>query len=90
MSENKIQYTNRNYDDYRKSLIDITKKYYKDTFGNLDDASIGTWLIELLSDIGDNLNFHIDRVYQETNINSAQQTSSLMDMARNSGLKIPG
>ena len=90
MSENKIQYTARNYNEYRNSLIDITKKYYSDVFDSLDDASIGSWLIELLSDIGDNLNYHIDRVFQETNIDSAQQISSLQDIARTNGLRIPG
>lgn len=90
MSENKIQYTNRNYDDYRKSLIELSRKYYSDVFDSFGDASIGQWLIDVLSDIGDNLNYHIDRSYQETNIDSAQQISSLQDMARTNGLRISG
>ena len=90
MANNKIQYTKRNYDEYRQSLIDITKKYYGDVFDNINDASIGEWLIDLLSDMGDNLNYHIDRVFQETNLDTAQQTNSLNNIARTNGTKLIG
>ena len=45
MAENKISYLNRNYDEYRKSIIEIARQYYPDVFANLNDASIGAWLI---------------------------------------------
>jgi len=89
MAENRISYINRNYDDYRKSIIDLTRKYYPDVFANMNDASIGAWLIEVLSDIGDNLNYHIDKTFQETSIDSASEPSSIRDIARTNGYKIP-
>lgn len=88
--ENKIKYDARTYDDYRKELLKLTQEYYPDVFGKLDDASVGDWMIEVLSDIGDNLNFHIDRVYQETDLQSASQLSSLQNIARTNGLRIGG
>lgn len=30
MAENKLSYLNRNFDDYRQSIIDITRQYYPD------------------------------------------------------------
>ena len=87
--DNKISYLNRNYNDYRQSIIDITRQYYPDVFENLNDASIGAWLIDILSDIGDNLNYHIDRNIQETSLNYAKEFSSIQDMARTYGLHIP-
>ena len=89
MAENKLSYLNRNYDDYRQGILDITRQYYPDVFANLNDASIGAWLIDILSDIGDNLNFHIDRNIQETSLGSAREFSSIQDMARTNGLRIP-
>lgn len=89
MAENKLSYLNRNYDDYRQGILDITRQYYPDVFANLNDASIGAWLIDILSDIGDNLNFHIDRNIQETSLGSAREFSSIQDMARTNGLHIP-
>ncbi len=90
MSENKINYASRTYDDYKKDLMRITSQYYPDVFGKLNDAAIGQWMIELLSDMGDNLNFHIDKVYQETSVDSASQLNSLLSIARTNGLKITG
>ncbi|MCD8208302.1 MAG: baseplate J/gp47 family protein [Bacteroidales bacterium] len=90
MSENRINYLHRSYDECKQDLLDITRKYYPDVFGNINDASIGAWFVEMLSDVYDALNYHIDRVYQETDIDSAQQLSSLQNIARTSGLRIPG
>lgn len=89
MAENKLSYLDRNYDDYRQSILDITRIYYPDVFANLNDASIGAWLIDVLSDVGDSLNYHIDRNVQETSLDSAKEFSSIQDMARTNGLRIP-
>jgi hypothetical protein len=90
MAENKISYIARTYDDYKNEIKELTRKYYPDVFYSLNDASIGEWLIELVSDVGDNLSYHTDRVFQETNIDSANEMSSLLSLARTHGLKIPG
>lgn len=90
MSENKIAYTSRTYDDCKNEIIKLTQQYYPDLFDRLDDASIGSWLIEMVSDVYDALNFHIDRTYQETMIDSAKQKESLTNIARTNGLRIPG
>lgn len=90
MSEKKISYLSRNFDDYKKSLIDFAKKYYPNVAESLNDASIGSWLIDMIAAVSDNLSYHIDRVYGETNIESAQERSSIYALARNNGFKIPG
>lgn len=90
MAERKISYLARNYDDYRNSIIDITKKYYGDVFDNFNDASVGSWIVDIVSDIGDNLSYNIDRAYQETSIDSANDSNSLFDIARTQGCKVPG
>ena len=89
MAENKLSYLNRNFDDYRQSIIDITRQYYPDVFENLNDASVGAWLIDILSDIGDNLNYHIDRNVQETYLDSSKEFTSIQNIARTNGLRIP-
>lgn len=89
MAENKLSYLTRNYDEYKQGLIEITKQYYPDVFADLNDASVGQWLIELLADMGDSLQYHLDRVVQETSLESAREYSSIQDMARTAGLKLP-
>lgn len=88
--EKKISYLNRTYSDYKNALIEMSKKYYPELATSFDDASIAAWQIDVAADIADNLSYHIDRVYQETNIDSAQERASLYSMARNAGVKIPG
>ena len=88
--EKKISYLNRNYDDYRNALIELSKTYYPDMSFNYEDASVGSWFIDLNAAVADELSYHIDRVYQETNIDSASKASSVFTIARNMGFKVPG
>lgn len=88
--EKKISYLNRTFSDYKEALIEMSEKYYPDLSKSFNDASIAAWQIDVAADIADNLSYHIDRVYQETNIDSAHEKSSLYAMARNHGVKIPG
>lgn len=90
MAENKISYLNRTFDDYREALKDFLKKNYPQITTDFDDASIGSWLIDLVAAVGDNLSYHIDRAYSETNIETAQKTSSIYSLARSNGFKVPG
>lgn len=90
MSNRKISYVNKNFDDFRGALIEYTKQYYPELVDSLNDASVGSWLIDMIAGVSDSLGYHIDRAFQETNINGAQETSSLYNLARNNGVKIPG
>ena len=88
--EKGISYLNRTFHDYKKSLLDYTRQYYPELERDFNDASIGSWLLDVVANVGDNLSFHIDRVYQETNIDSANEKASVYNLARNNGVKIPG
>lgn len=88
--EKGISYLNRTFNDYRNSLLNYTKQYYPGLDDEFNDASIGSWLLDVVANVGDNLSYHIDRVYQETNIDSARERASIYALARNKGVKIPG
>lgn len=90
MANKKINYLARNFDDYRSELIYFSNKYYPELSDNYDDSSVGSWFIDLVSAVGDNLSYHIDRMYQETNINSTNLKSTVLNIARTNGLKVPG
>lgn len=90
MSEKNLSYLNANYNDFRNGLIEKSRKYYSDIFDSWNDASIGAWWVDIIADISDTLRYNIDRVYQETDIDSASSKQSLMQIARTNGLKISG
>lgn len=88
--DRKISYVNKDFADFRQALIDYTKQYYPELVDSFNDASVGSWLMDVVAGVSDSLSYHIDRAFQETNINAAQQTNSLYNLARNNGVKIPG
>ena len=90
MAEKRISYTVRDFQDVRTELINFTKSYYPDLIDNFNDASIFSALLDLNAAVSDNLHFHIDRSIQETVLQYAQQKSSIFNIARTYGLKLPG
>lgn len=90
MANKKINYLARNYDDYKSELIYFSNKYYPELADSYDDSSVGSWFVDLVSAVGDNLSYHIDRMYQETNLNSTNLKSTVLNIARTNGLKVPG
>ncbi len=90
MANRKISYTDRDFEGLRQDLINFTRQYYPELIDNFNDASVYSVFLDLNAAIGDNLHYHIDRSVQETVLQYAQQKSSIYNIARTYGLKIPG
>lgn len=90
MAEKKIAYTERDFLGIRNELLRLTNTYYPDLIKNANDASIYSVFLDLNAAVADNLNFQIDRTFQETVLQFAQERSSLYNLARTYGLKVPG
>jgi hypothetical protein len=90
MANKKISYTTRDFQSIRTELINFTRTYYPDLIDNFNDASIFSALLDLNAAVSDNLQFNIDRSIQETVLQFAQQRSSIFNIAKTYGLKIPG
>lgn len=88
--EKKINYLARDFQSIKSELIKFSNQYYPELADDYNDSSVGSWLIDLMSAIGDDLSYHTDRMYQETNINSANMRSTVLNIARTNGLKVPG
>ena len=88
--EKKINYLSRDFADIKDELIKFSNTYYPELADDFNDSSVGAWFIDLVAAVGDDLSYHTDRMYQETNIDSANLKSSVLNQARANGLKIPG
>lgn len=88
--EKKINYLSRDFASIKDELIKFSNQYYPEVADDFADSSIGAWFIDLVSAVGDDLSYHTDRMYQETNINSANLRSTLLNLARTNGVKVPG
>lgn len=90
MANKKISYTTRDFQSIRTELINFTKTYYPELVDNFNDAGVFSVLLDLNAAVTDNLQFNIDRSIQETVLQYAQQRSSVFNIAKTYGLKIPG
>lgn len=88
--EKKINYLSRSFENIKEELLKFSNQYYPELADDFNDSSVGAWFIDLVSAVGDDLSYHTDRIYQETNIDSANLSSTVSNMARTNGLKIPG
>ena len=90
MAQRRISYTVRDFAAIRQELINYTRTYYPELIDNFNDASVFSVFLDLNAAVADNLHYHIDRSIQETVLQYAQQRSSIYNIARTYGLKIPG
>ena len=90
MAQRRISYADRDFESLRQDLINYTQQYYPELIDNFNDASVYSVFLDLNAAIGDNLHYHMDRSIQETVLQYAQQRSSIFNIARTYGLKIPG
>jgi len=90
MSDKKISYGVRDFQSIRTELLNYVRTYYPDLINDFSDASIFSVFLDLNAAVADNLHYHIDRSLQETVLQYAQQKSSIYNIARTYGLKIPG
>lgn len=90
MANNRISYSSRDYQSIRTDLLNYTRTYYPELIQDFNDASVFSVFLDLNAAVADNLHYNIDRSIQETVLQYAQQRSSIYNIARTYGLKLPG
>ena len=90
MANRKIPYTTRDFQAIRVELQNYVRTYYPELIQDFNDASVFSVFLDLNAAGADNLHYHIDRSIQETVLQYAQQKSSVYNIARTYGLKLPG
>ena len=85
--EREIKYSNRDFNDFRTSLIEMAKSYFPDTYNDFSDTSPGMMFIEMAAYVGDVLSFYQDTQLQETFLNYAQDKKNLFNLAYMMGYK---
>ena len=85
-----LNYNARTYDDYKSELKAFTQKYYPTVINDFNDASVGQWFMDLNAAVADDLGYYNDRMFQETQLDQAQEKKSLLNIARTNGLRVDG
>ena len=90
MASKKINYICRDFEAVRGELEKFSYQYYPELAADFNDSSVGAWFMDLVAAVGDELAYYTDRSYQETTLDSANLRSTVLNIARNSGLNVPG
>jgi len=86
---NIIRYSSRTFGEIRMDLIAYIRQTYPEILSDFSDSSIGAMLIDLNAGVTNNLSINTDRVFQETQLDYAQQKTSILNIAKNLGFNIP-
>ena len=88
MAANKnIKYINKDFNEYRASLIDYAKTYFPTTYNDFSPASPGMMFMEMAAYVGDVLSFYLDNQVQENYLQFARQSNNLFELAYMFGYK---
>lgn len=76
-----IKYTDKNFNNLRQNLIELSKTYFPDSYNDFSPTSPGMMFMEMSAYVGDILSFYQDSQLQETYLQYAKDPSNLYTMA---------
>ena len=82
-----IDYTARDFDSIKKSLVEYSKRYYPNSFQDFSKAGFGSLMMDTVSYIGDTLSFYLDYQANETFLRNASEIDNIVAIAKQSGYK---
>lgn len=89
MADSRVNFQKRTFSEIKQELILLINEYYPEVLSDFTDSSVGSMLTDLNAGVGNNLSVNTDRAFQETQLEYAQQTESILGVAKNMGFNIP-
>ena len=85
-----ISYTRRTFTGIRDELVQLTERYYPNTFQDWSEASFGALMLDAVAYVGDQLNFYLDYNVNECFLDTSYQYSNILRHGRALGYKHTG
>lgn len=82
-----ISYLNKDFNDFKNSLVNYTKAYFPNTYNDFSPSSTGMMFMELSSYVGDVLSFYLDNQFQENLFLYTKEKENGLAMAYTLGYK---
>ena len=82
-----INYTSRDFETIRESLVQHAKRYYPNTYKDFNEASFGSLMIDTVSYVGDVLSFYLDYQANESFLNTASEYKNVLSLMNSMGYK---
>jgi hypothetical protein len=82
-----LNYLVKTFSQWRQSLVDFAKIYFRDTYNDFHDASPGMMFIEMAAYVGDVLSYYIDTQFRENLMQYAEEQDNIIAMSQAFGYK---
>ena len=82
-----VNYLNKDFGDFRESLIEYAKVYFPNTYNDFNEASPGMMFIEMAAYVGDVLSYYIDSTFRESLLAYAEEKRNVYAIAQSFGYK---
>tara|TARA_R110000824_G_scaffold9309_2_gene41715 strand:+ start:749 stop:2554 length:1806 start_codon:yes stop_codon:yes gene_type:complete len=82
-----INYTSRDFDSIKESLVSYAKRYYSDSFRDFNEAGFGALVLDSVAYVGDILSFYLDYQVNESFLDTALEYDNVVRIARQLGYK---
>jgi|3_EtaG_2_1085321.scaffolds.fasta_scaffold06275_6 hypothetical protein len=87
IDKKQVKYTNKDFSDFKKNLVEFTKFYFTDTYQDFSDASPGSIFLDLASYVGDVLSYYTDHSFKESLLAYAEEPENIVSLAQGFGYK---
>ena len=87
LQQQNINYTNRDFNDLKRALINYTKAYFPNSYKDFNETSAGMMLLELSAYTGDVLNYYVDDSFKEMILPLSEDRANLINLSKITGYK---
>jgi hypothetical protein len=85
-----VNYTNRDFNSIKRDLEEHARRYYPDTYKDFSENSLGSYILDTVSYVGDMLSFYLDYQVNESFLETAVEYENVRRLARNTGYRFTG
>jgi hypothetical protein len=82
-----IKYLNKDFDQFKRNLIEFAKTYFPNTYTDFNEASPGMMFLEMAAYVGDVMSYYTDDTLRESLLPYAQDRSNIFALSRFLGYK---
>jgi len=77
-----ITYLNKDFTQFKRSLINFTKQYFPNDYTDFNESSPGMIFLEMAAYVGDVLSYYTDSNLRESLLTNATERGNIYDIAR--------
>jgi len=83
-----INYSGRDFESIKASLVEHAKRYYADTFKDFNEAGFGALALDTVAYTGDILSFYLDYQANESFLDSSNEYDNILRHAKPLGFRL--